>query len=162
LKLNREQLRWVVGLFTGHCYLKGHLFELDWQMAPHLRRVPSRRWISHTYPMSLWGHRLFRISSPGPVLYGTKWLLWRPHKQSPTFHSKYRINKMLIKRGSTTDHWRSRCKGRILWPTLIHTYIHTYIHSFVQSSIFWEFTISIVLSKKGVYVHVSHSERFPR
>jgi hypothetical protein len=26
LKLNRDQLRWVVGLFTGHCHLKGHPF----------------------------------------------------------------------------------------------------------------------------------------
>jgi hypothetical protein len=28
LKLNRDQLRWVVGLFTGHCHLKGLLFKL--------------------------------------------------------------------------------------------------------------------------------------
>jgi hypothetical protein len=28
LKLNRYQLRWIVGLFTGHCHLKGHLFKL--------------------------------------------------------------------------------------------------------------------------------------
>jgi hypothetical protein len=28
LKLNRHQLRWVVGLFTGHCHLKGHLCNL--------------------------------------------------------------------------------------------------------------------------------------
>jgi hypothetical protein len=28
LKLNRDQLRWVVELFTGYCYLKGHLFKL--------------------------------------------------------------------------------------------------------------------------------------
>jgi hypothetical protein len=28
LKLNRDQLRWVVGLHIGHCHLKGHLFEL--------------------------------------------------------------------------------------------------------------------------------------
>jgi hypothetical protein len=28
LKLNRDQLRWLVGLFTGHCHLKGHLFKL--------------------------------------------------------------------------------------------------------------------------------------
>jgi hypothetical protein len=28
LKLNRDQLRWVVGLFTGHYHLKGHLFKL--------------------------------------------------------------------------------------------------------------------------------------
>jgi hypothetical protein len=28
LKLNRDQLRWVVRLLTGHCHLKGHLFKL--------------------------------------------------------------------------------------------------------------------------------------
>jgi hypothetical protein len=28
LKLNRDQLRWMVGLFTGHCHLNGHLFIL--------------------------------------------------------------------------------------------------------------------------------------
>jgi hypothetical protein len=28
LKLNRDQLRWVVGLLTGHCHIKGHLFKL--------------------------------------------------------------------------------------------------------------------------------------
>jgi hypothetical protein len=28
LKLNRGQLRWVVGLLTGHCHLKGHLVKL--------------------------------------------------------------------------------------------------------------------------------------
>jgi hypothetical protein len=28
LKLNRDQLTWVVGLLTGHCHLKGHLFKL--------------------------------------------------------------------------------------------------------------------------------------
>jgi hypothetical protein len=28
LKLNRDQFRWVVGLLTGHCHIKGQLFEL--------------------------------------------------------------------------------------------------------------------------------------
>jgi hypothetical protein len=28
LKLNRDQLRWVVGLLTGHWHLKGHLFKM--------------------------------------------------------------------------------------------------------------------------------------
>jgi hypothetical protein len=28
LKLNRDQLRWVVRLLTGHCHLNGHLFKL--------------------------------------------------------------------------------------------------------------------------------------
>jgi hypothetical protein len=28
LKWNRDQLRWMVGLLTGHCHLQGHLFKL--------------------------------------------------------------------------------------------------------------------------------------
>jgi hypothetical protein len=28
LRLNRDQLRWAIGLLTGHCHLKGHLFKL--------------------------------------------------------------------------------------------------------------------------------------
>jgi hypothetical protein len=28
LKLNRDQLRCVIGLLTGHCHPKGHLFKL--------------------------------------------------------------------------------------------------------------------------------------
>jgi hypothetical protein len=28
LKLDRDQLRWIVGLYTGHCHLKGHLFKM--------------------------------------------------------------------------------------------------------------------------------------
>jgi hypothetical protein len=95
---------------------------------PHLRKVPRRRRISHTYSMWLWGHSLFQISSPGPVLHGTKWLLWRPHRQSPTLHSRCGINKGLIKEGSTIDHWRSQCKGWILWP-IPYTYIHTHTHT---------------------------------
>jgi hypothetical protein len=71
-----------------------------------------------------------KISSPGPVFHGTKWLLWRPHIQSPTLHSRCGINKGLIKRGITIDHWRSQCKGWILWPTP-YTYIHTYIHTYI-------------------------------
>jgi hypothetical protein len=66
---------------------------------PHLRKVPAKRRISHTHPMWLWSHSLFEISSLGPLFYGTKLLLWRPHKQSPTFHSKCRIDKGLNKKG---------------------------------------------------------------
>jgi hypothetical protein len=28
LRLNRDQLRWVVGLLAGYCHLEGHLFKL--------------------------------------------------------------------------------------------------------------------------------------
>jgi hypothetical protein len=69
----------VVGLFTGHCHLKDTFSNWNWEMVP-LRTVRRIRWISHAYPMRLWGYSLYKISSHGPVLYGTKWLLWRPHK----------------------------------------------------------------------------------
>jgi hypothetical protein len=53
LKLNRDPLRWVVALFTGHCHLVGHLFELGLTGDPLAKGA------------------LFKISSPGPVLYGS-------------------------------------------------------------------------------------------
>jgi hypothetical protein len=82
---------------------------IDWWS--HLRKMPRRRRISHTHPVWLWGCTPCKISSPGPVFHGTKWLLWCPHIQSPTLHSRCGINRGLIKGGSTTDHWRSRGKA---------------------------------------------------
>jgi hypothetical protein len=38
LKLNRNQLRWVTGLLTGHCHLKGHLFKLGLTDSPTCER----------------------------------------------------------------------------------------------------------------------------
>jgi hypothetical protein len=38
LKLNRDQLKWIVGLFTGHCHLKGHLFKVRWTDDPTCER----------------------------------------------------------------------------------------------------------------------------
>jgi hypothetical protein len=38
LKLNRDQLRWIVGLFTRHCHLKGHLFKLGLTYDPTCER----------------------------------------------------------------------------------------------------------------------------
>jgi hypothetical protein len=98
---------------TPYCYLKGHLFKLGLTDDPTCERCLEEDSISPTYLVWMWYHSLFKISSPGPVPYGTKWLLRHPHKQSPTFHSKCRINKGLIKQGSTINHWRLRCKGQI-------------------------------------------------
>jgi hypothetical protein len=105
---NRTGIRFYV---LGKLYFEA---EESYKHLPHLRKVPGKRWIRQTHPMWLWGHSLFKISSPRPVFHGTKWLPWRPHKQSPTFHLKCRIDKGLINRGSTTDHWWSQCTGRII------------------------------------------------
>jgi hypothetical protein len=38
LKLNRNQLQWVTGLLTGHCYLKRHLFKMGLTESPTCER----------------------------------------------------------------------------------------------------------------------------
>jgi hypothetical protein len=38
LKLNRDQLRWIVGLYTVHCHLKGHLFKMGLMNDPTCER----------------------------------------------------------------------------------------------------------------------------
>jgi ribonuclease HI len=38
LKLNRNQLRWVTGLLTRHCHLKGHLFKMGLTESPTYER----------------------------------------------------------------------------------------------------------------------------
>jgi hypothetical protein len=57
---------------------KGTTFQICIDGWSHLWKVPRRRWISHTCPVWLCGHSLFKISSPGTVFHGTRWLLWRP------------------------------------------------------------------------------------
>jgi hypothetical protein len=42
LKLNRNQLRWVVRLFTGHCHRKGHLFNLGLSDSPSCERCQEK------------------------------------------------------------------------------------------------------------------------
>jgi hypothetical protein len=38
LKLNRNQLRWVTGLLTGHFHLKGHLLKMGLMNSPTCER----------------------------------------------------------------------------------------------------------------------------
>jgi hypothetical protein len=42
LKLNRNQLQWVVGLLTGHCHLKGYLMKMG-ERQSYLLKVPRKR-----------------------------------------------------------------------------------------------------------------------
>jgi hypothetical protein len=122
LKLNREQSRWVVWLFTGHCHLKAHLFEMG------LTDDPTCEWClendeSATHILcDLRFCHLWQFFMEPSDYYGC------PHKQSPTFHSKCRIDKRLIKEGE--DNWRSHCKGQIIMaqPLCIHSFIHLFIH----------------------------------
>jgi hypothetical protein len=65
----------------------------------------------------------FTVSSPGPVLHGTRWLLWRPHKSGPAVRSKCGIDKEVNKRGSTIDQRWSRCRGQMRSAPHIYIYI---------------------------------------
>jgi hypothetical protein len=55
LKLNTDQLRWVVGLLTGHCHLKGHLFQMGLTDDPTRERCLEED-ESATHLMQLWDH----------------------------------------------------------------------------------------------------------
>jgi hypothetical protein len=120
LKLNTNQLQWVVGLFTGQCQLKEHIFRLKLTITSSAKS--AQKWsISHTYPVWLWGYRLSKSSSPGSLLYGTNWLSWCPHKKNPVLHSYGRIGKRINQKGDHNISWRLLCNGWInLGPNLIY------------------------------------------
>jgi hypothetical protein len=113
-------------------------FQIGIDKWPHLWMVPGNRWISHTHNMWLWGHSLFKISSPRPVFYGTKWLLWCPHKQRPTFHSKWRIDKGLIKMGKHNKSLKVAVQGLDYYgPPLMHSFIHSFIQLCLRHNCLW-------------------------
>jgi hypothetical protein len=96
-------------------------FQIGANRLSHLWKVSKGRWLSHTHPMWLWGYSSFKILSPEPVLHGSKWLGWCPHKSSPTFHLKCGFNIGLIK----GEHNRSvmvTTQGLdVAQPSYIHT-----------------------------------------
>jgi hypothetical protein len=48
LKLNRDQLRWIIGLLKGHCHVKGHLFKLGLTDDPTCERCPEEESDTHS------------------------------------------------------------------------------------------------------------------
>jgi hypothetical protein len=98
LKLNRYKLGWVVGLFTGHWHLKGHPFKQGLTDDPTCERCLEE---DESATHILWDCKAIanlKFRHQGQFfIEPSDWLLWRPYKQSPTFHSRYRINKGLIK-----------------------------------------------------------------
>jgi hypothetical protein len=131
-RLNRNQLRWVVGLFTGQCHLKGHLFKLGLTDNPTCERCLRKDESATHILCDCETIAYLKFRHLGPILW-TKWLLRHPHKQSPTFHSKCRTDKGLTKRGSTKEQWWSQCKGEIIVAhnLCIHlSFIHSRNHNY--------------------------------
>jgi hypothetical protein len=54
LRLNRDQLRWVVGLLKGHCHLKGHLFKLGRLMIPSAKGAKKKTNQPHMSCVIVW------------------------------------------------------------------------------------------------------------
>jgi hypothetical protein len=63
---------------------------------PDLWKAPTRRRISHTHPVWLWGHSSLKISSLGWVLHGTKWLLWRPTFRNENIQSQHWAHSLTL------------------------------------------------------------------
>jgi hypothetical protein len=94
LKLNRNQLRWVIGLFTGHCHLKGHLFKLGLTDDPTCERCLEE--------VESATHILCDCEAIAYLRFrhlGQYFLEPSDYYDAPinTFHPKCRINKGLIK-----------------------------------------------------------------
>jgi hypothetical protein len=72
LKLNRDQLRWVVRLFTGHCHIKGHLFKLGLTDDPTCERCLEKDESATHILCDCEAIAYLRFRHLGKFFYGTK------------------------------------------------------------------------------------------
>jgi hypothetical protein len=129
LKHNRDQLRWVVGLFTGHCHLNGHLFKLRLMDSPICERcLEEDESATHILcDCEAIAHLRFRhpgqfFMEPGDY-YGT------PISQAVQF-----VRSAGFIKGKQNRSVMIALQGPVAArPSFSHTYIHTYIHIPVQA-----------------------------
>jgi hypothetical protein len=79
VKAEQGPIKTVWGATHWTLSSKGTPFQDGTDEWSHLWKVPRSRWISYTCPIWLWGFSSSKISPPGIVFHGTRWLLWRPH-----------------------------------------------------------------------------------
>jgi hypothetical protein len=112
LKLNRDQLRWVVGLLTGHCHLKGHLFKMGLTDDSTFERCLEEDESATHILCDCEAIAYLRFRHLGQFF------------MEPSDYYDASINRVLHFIRSTIDHWRWRCKaGFLAHPLYIHTYI---------------------------------------
>jgi hypothetical protein len=68
------------------------------------------------------------------------------------FHSKCRIDKWLIKRGSTLDHWRMQCKGQIITahPLCIHSFTELHSITFKKRRLLTDISCKLTISNGSI------------
>jgi hypothetical protein len=80
--------------------------------------MPWRRRLSLTGLMWLWGCSLLKVSSPGTLIYATRWPQRCSFEQESALHSKCKVVEGLKQKGCTVDHGARTDEG----PLLIHSY----------------------------------------
>jgi hypothetical protein len=100
---DRNQL---VGLLTGHCHLKGHLFKLGLSDSPTCEKCQEENETATHILCECEALAYLRLCHLGQYF------------MEPS--------EGIIKRGSTIDHCRLRCKGQEGLP-LIHAFIHSFL-----------------------------------
>jgi hypothetical protein len=98
-----DQLRWVVGLLTGHCHLKGHLFKLGLSNSTTCERCQEE---NETATHIRLCHLDQYFMEPSDFRHA--------HIQNPMLHSK--------RKGRHNRSLWSRCEGQE-GPPLIHSFI---------------------------------------
>jgi hypothetical protein len=116
---------WVVALFTGHCHLKGHLFKLGLTDDPTCERCLEKDKSATHILCDCEAIVYLRFRHLGQLFMEPSDYYDGPINKVLHF-IRSRIDKGLNKKGgSTIDHWRSRCKGRIIMahPLCIHSFV---------------------------------------
>jgi hypothetical protein len=129
LKLNRDQLRWIVQLFTWHCHLKRHLFKLGLTDVHTCERCLEEDESATHVLCDCEAIARLRFRHLGQFFMAPSDFYDAPI--SKVLHFIWSVG--LIKgyqRGSTIDQWWSWCRDRM--PphhtcACAHTHKHTYI-----------------------------------
>jgi hypothetical protein len=123
LSLNRNQFQWMVERYFRTQSRNRTPFKMGLTDIPICERC-LQMWNGHTHLVQVWCHGLFKISSPGTLFYGTRWLSWRLCKQIFALHSKCRAVQELNRGVRTIEHETSWCRGQQLDPFLMHVLVY--------------------------------------
>jgi hypothetical protein len=104
LKLNRDKIRWVVGLFTGHCHLKEYILKLGLTDDPICERCIEEGESATHILSDCEATAYLRFLHLGQLFLEPSDYSDRPINKVIHFIRGAGLVKGLLKRGSTIDH----------------------------------------------------------